>query len=379
MKILLYQIKGLNENYYIDYLGNGLERNGHEVIRGAIKNDISSISQLKSLNLDLIIFGGFAFMNFLRHQGNTPDKFFLLNETKTKFIVMWYDNPERYLADLQFIIRSNYMFICCDSILKEEMIKLGFRNTHYLPCCVDTKIHYHDFDIKYLHSIAFAGSVFNDDTNIIRRSKSLDKKFHFILDEMLEKSKEGQYLHYFDVISKYINPFDSMFQMVAFNAIMEQKHRLRMSLFNSLENEEINIYGVGNFNPTSEANHLKNKKLVANGYLNQHTELRKLYSTANINLTIELLPASVHQRIFECSASNGFILCEDKKDMDQCFDRYEKWSTIEELKDKVEFIKKNTLYRKQVSDSMYKDVLNRHTCEIRTKQIIDLFNFSFGG
>lgn len=385
MNIYFYDL-GLNETFYAQYLIKGFKQNGHNVLvkpRGAVAVENEAIL-LRQNDVDLIVFMGFSFVNHLR---TNPDDF-LPTLAGIPFITMWYDDPRRYDLPLAPDL-LDHMFICCDSNLALKMSDLGYKS-YYLPCTFDPEIQYlRGKDPRFMHPVAFAGSVFNGATILSMRNglSILDIEF---IDDLFKKRTPGKYFDYMLPIARHMNKepikdakFYARLDQIIICVLLQQKHYLRMDMIYTLYGVGLAIYGQGDYTGEHEpwvTRFLEapepDKKRVGKN-LNQHTELPALYASCEINLTIELLPASVHQRIFECFACGGFMLCEEKADMYICFpadlvDRVT-WHTLEELKEMTTYFLKNAEERAEISTLFQKELKKRHTAKIRTKEIISLW------
>lgn len=350
MNIYFYDL-GLNESFYAQYIINGLKKNGHNV---------HTRCPIIPGNYDLMIFMGFSFMNHLLSGDD-----YLLDVIDIPFIVLWYDDPRRYLYSLEFIKKTNYTFICCDSEITKKMKELGFKNTHYLPCTYDPEIQKPGLIENVDHDVSFAGSVFSEET-LINRRKGLCRSDIERLKLNIRHRVPGKYYDYVEFIRNFA-PYRNESHVMQC-ALMEQKHCLRLDMFNTLKEYNLHIYGQGDYRPENMGN-----VICHNRNLHQHTELPVLYARSKISLSIELLPASVHQRIFECVASGGFPLLEKKIDNKKCFDTFIEWDSLDELKDLVAFYLKNEGERNHIKNKMMEEVNKRHTNTIRAREVMDIY------
>jgi hypothetical protein len=370
MKILFYTLP-INERFYAEYAKKGLIQNGHEVIDIIDENSNIIKERLDPNfvrdNVDLIMFHGFSFMNHLLHQ-NVP---FLPAEANKKFVVFWYDNPLRYHYHLMQLSKFNmdYAFFVCDSKLSKLMDSLGL-NVHFSPCMFDPDIQFPgDVNKKFSYQLAFAGSVFNGDTLQKNRfGLTIFEKYY------LSKANENRTIgKYFDYVNFLFNNgivcTNESFGKMAFVNLMEQKHLLRMELFNTLcDYFKIAVAGKGDYKP-------EHPNIIKLPYMNQHKELPDLYRSAKIQLTVELLPASVHQRIMEVSGCGGFILCEEKDDMRKCFsdELCDKiiWKDLNELKDMCDFYLNNENERLRLSSMLHSEAMEKHNCKVRMREVME--------
>jgi spore maturation protein CgeB len=365
MHIYAYRVEGLNENFYFDYMINGLRKIGHKVtIRPKqVLTSRDEAKHIEILNIDFILFYGFGFMSHLKGQGQIE---FLPEVANKPYVVHWCDNPVRYLSHLKELKCTEYTFFMCDSELTQKMKDFGFRKSYYLPTCFDPEIQYPRPSVPVFKSdTSFAGSVFKYET--LRKNRSgLSIHQNQILDSLVREQKPGVYQDYITYLEiEGIDPHGGHFERMAFCNLMEQKHFLRMGLFEKVASiAELHIWGQGDW----ETNH---PNIINNRNLNQHTELPYLYSNTKINTTVELLPASVHQRIMEVAGCGGFIIGEDKEDMNNCFTDYVVWKDYDDLQAKVKHFLANDNERVRVANKMRDEAMDRHTNSIRASELIE--------
>jgi len=371
MKILYYCLP-LNERFYADYNVNGLRLNGHEV-EYTLEHDKSryvDFNDPKYLkNFDLVIYMGFSHGNMTCHQNLTYHPGL---ESGVKFIVLYYDNPFRYMNILPLLLRSKNAYVgCCDGELTLRMKTIGF-NALWVPTCFDPHIQYRTNPKKeYNYDFSFAGTVL-DKKKIEELNTGKNICEINMLIEMEHKRKKLEFFDYSDYLSNVFRcDFTHKdFGELCFINLMNQKYLLRMEMFEALhEIGEIHIHGQGNWLP-------EYKNIFHHKNLDQHNELPDVYRSAKINLSIELLPASVHQRIMEIGGCGGFPLMENKADNTLCFDSKELtedivWHNENELRDKAKFYLKNESERNRISDILHEECMKRHTCQIRMSELID--------
>lgn len=367
MKIYFYLLP-MNESYYAEYGIKGLRKLGHDVVVKDVKNvsDKEEIKLLKDGGFDLIIYYGFSFINHIKHQSID---YFLPTLVDIPYIVHFFDNPLRYLYQLETIGNTNFTFFVCDSELASKMRVYGYTNTHYAPCMFDEDIQFPRRKTpNFSCDVSFAGSVMTWG-HLMGMRDGLNLSERGMLNNLLLERNKGRYFDYISALEKHpwIRINGPEVTTLSLNNILEQKHLLRMEMFEALKEFDLHVYGQGDWDGDKE----KFPNLIRhNRNLNQHTELPYLYSSTKINTTIELLPTSVHQRIMEVTGCGGFILCEDKLDMKECFSNYVVWHNLDDMRDKTEHYLKHDTERNKIAANMHKEAKERHTSKIRMKEIL---------
>jgi len=375
MKIYFYTLP-INESFYAAYAAKGLRKNGHDLLPIPIEKTedgkhsinyqlLNNPEWLKSQKVDLIVYHGFSFLNSLIHQGLD---YFLPQKSGIPYAVFFYDNPFRYLYHLEKIKNYPHIFFCCDSEVSQKMRDHGY-NCYFSPCTFDADIHKPgDINPNLACDLAFAGTLFHPD-QILSNRKGKDFYEMGILKCLDNLRETGQYLDYVEFIQKFgISLKNKEFGDLAFCNLMSQKCWLRTEMFEALKDFELNVYGLG------KDIQFQNPKHKSNKYLNQHSELPELYRSAKISLSIELLPASVHQRIFEIAGCGGFAICEDKSDMKLAGIEYPVWKNLNELKELVGYYLEHDQERKEISENVHKYVFENHECIIRMKHDLEIIN-----
>lgn len=370
MKILFYCIHDLNEAMYAKYNVNGLRLNGHDVV----STMEYTLSEYKKFNdpdylnaYDLIIYTGFSFGNMTTCQGL---QFSPAIQTKKPVVVLYYDNPFRYMNILlDHVQRKNNFYIgCCDRTLTNRLFELGIKSV-WNPCCFDPSIQcIGDKKKEFDHDIAFAGTVLSwDRINALYSGKTYREIE--ILKKMISLRTPGKFFDYSDYLKDYVPIPSKDTGEMSFVNLMSQKAMLRFEMFGALEeiSKVVDVYGKGDFKG--------NDNIITHGNLDQHFELPDLYRSAKINLSIELLPSSTHQRIFEIFACGGFALLEYKSDdiinfNPQLVEKV-RWNTLGELKEKVIYFLDHEEERKQISKEFYDEVTVKHSNTVRMKQLIN--------
>lgn len=379
MKILFYVVPTLNEGFYASYAYKGLQKLGHELVSIPMENAVnpetgeestavrlgvcSDPKWLKANGIDLILYHGFSFVNQILFQ-KLP--FFPPEEAGIPYAVMWFDNPFRYLNRMQELLhlkQSKGLHFCCDSNLADRLAKEGF-STAYCPCMFDPDIQYpRPIKPEYNVNLAFAGSV-STWASLEKDHQKFPPELKLILDEMLAERIPGRYYDYPSMLMKKgISWYDDVFMHISFINLLEQKFLLRMELFEAVKDLGLHVWGQGDW--TSDV-----PGVIRHGNLHQHQELPDMYASAKIQLTIELLPASVHQRIMEVAGCQGFILCEDKADMPKCFENYVVWQDVADLREKAAWYLENEGERLKLARLMHAEAMDKHRCEVRMKQVM---------
>ncbi len=104
-------------------------------------------------------------------------------------------------------------------------------------------------------------------------------------------------------------------------------------------------------------------------------ELNKLYQITKININIPnpQCITTFQERIFEISGAKGFQIVDYRKDIDKYFteDEIVTFKNINDLREKIDYFLKYPEYRKSYIENSYKKVIEKHTYEIRIKEMFE--------
>jgi hypothetical protein len=107
-----------------------------------------------------------------------------------------------------------------------------------------------------------------------------------------------------------------------------------------------------------------------------YEELRKLYSFSTINLNIPSpqIFTSFQPRVFEIAATKGFQIIDHSDELYNIFDENDvvTFKGINDLKNKIDFYKRNEKERNRISEAMYTKVINRYSWEKQIQNVLGI-------
>lgn len=110
------------------------------------------------------------------------------------------------------------------------------------------------------------------------------------------------------------------------------------------------------------------------GFIEKEEDLAKIYNSSKINLNINLQgKSSLNYRVFEVLASGGFLLTDERLDLENYFKiskHLETYKTTEDLMDKIDFYLKNPNISKKIAILGRNEVFKKHTFDSRAKAVL---------
>ncbi len=107
-------------------------------------------------------------------------------------------------------------------------------------------------------------------------------------------------------------------------------------------------------------------------------DLRKLYFLTHVNLNMPSpqIYSTFQPRVFEVAACGGFQIADYRSDLFDYFteDELPVFKSIPELKDKIEYYKKNPGLKMASIQSLKSKVMEKHTWSVRLSEYFDLLN-----
>lgn len=110
------------------------------------------------------------------------------------------------------------------------------------------------------------------------------------------------------------------------------------------------------------------------GFVESEEELAQIYSSSKINLNINLQgKSSINYRVFEVLASGGFLLTDEREDLEQYFEiskHFETYKDTKDLIDKIDFYLKNINIAQKIAQLGKFEVVSNHTFSARARMIL---------
>ena len=112
------------------------------------------------------------------------------------------------------------------------------------------------------------------------------------------------------------------------------------------------------------------------GFIEKEEDLAEVYASSKININIDLQgKSSINYRVFEVLASGGFLLTDERDDLQDMFKiskHLETYSSIEDLIDKTEFYLNNINIAQKIAVAGRLQVIESNTFSARAKTILEI-------
>ncbi|HOX29360.1 MAG TPA: DUF3880 domain-containing protein, partial [bacterium] len=274
MKALVLKFEGRASPYVSDDLADGLNAMGHQAILLDFRqfDELDKVEQALEVISDIraavsqfypdavFAYGLNSFFSFVRPDGVKTDLFNFLGVPQ---VCLFYDAPtDPRVFDIGYRTynpKNNY-FLIWDQFYVDEMKKYGFENSFYMPIASN-----------------------------IRRFKKLQYNEEDAERFSADVSFVGSYTYKRELI---LTPLLDNFNLAVWGYEWEKARDARF-------------------------------KNCVRGVADNETELVKVYnySKVNINVTVDQGIGSLNMRVFDCMASGGFLISDDKADFDTLFDK----------------------------------------------------------
>lgn len=110
------------------------------------------------------------------------------------------------------------------------------------------------------------------------------------------------------------------------------------------------------------------------GFIEKEEDLAEIYNSSKINLNINLQgKSSINYRVFEVLASGGFLLTDEREDLNKYFTvskNLETYKNTEDLIDKIDFYLQNLNIAQKIAQAGKSEILKNHTFNARAKIIL---------
>lgn len=254
--------------------------------------------------------------------------------------------------------------------------------------------------LNFKPDIVFFVSTFFIPLEYYKKAKELPQKPKIISwdgDAGLRFEQNSSYLKYIDILfsstSSFTNTTTNGFENIHFlpfavdidifkNSYKNDIDKIyfcaayteeRCQLVNTFDHNQITIKGWGwdkcNFNKNLE---LKNKKIYLNELANDYN---KYAITLNLHQTHFSKIAGVNMRTFEASACGSVVLCDNRKDMEVCYEKNKEiliYNSFEEAKELADIYLNDKKKREMISNNSYTRTIAHHTYTIRLKEALDI-------
>lgn len=110
------------------------------------------------------------------------------------------------------------------------------------------------------------------------------------------------------------------------------------------------------------------------GCIESEEELAEIFSSSKINLNLNLQgKSSINYRVFEVLASGGFLLTDEREDINEYFEigkHLETYKDVKDLIDKIDFYLKNSTIAQRIAQLGKFEVISNHNFSARARMIL---------
>ncbi|OGI05511.1 MAG: hypothetical protein A2X42_00190 [Candidatus Margulisbacteria bacterium GWF2_38_17] len=373
LKIAIFPSYGHVLPFIVDCIGKALEEISiavHYVNYSIINGEY--IFTTKTLQ-DLIDFApDFAF--FLGQNGylDIEEGGHFLHIHKIPYAVFLFDFPLRPLVLANH--RNEYLkaLFVWDREYISLFQSLGIKQTHYLPLATLPSYFDQPRSEEQIYQVSFIGAIIDDNSlkahqnklppglreqaDILIKSKTKNNNFNICIPEIITNKNNENYLRDF---FGYINARHSSY------------YRKNL-IYHISRNHIVDVFGNKEWLATD------NRSIRVHPTINYKKDIFSIYhqSKINLNFSASQLASSINQRVFDCFASNSFLLTDDKSDLDYLFAqddiRIPSFSSRSDLLDKINYFLTHENERNEISQTIKNVIIKKHTWLHRMEQVLDI-------
>lgn len=388
MNILLYRYNSICEDAVI----RGLKELGHNVCQVTLEivckaptgSEIFKqvVETIEDNNIDIIF---------------SINYYPVLSEIAKLYNLLYFswivDAPVLELYSKTIKNRCNRVFIF-DSELYKEILEYNPYNIFYLPLAADCEFYQcaiknaSDYDVeRFTHNISFVGSLYTEKCpydNI----KNVSVKTEGYLNGIM-RAQEKVYGYYFieellsdDIVQEVKKNNKNFYQALQEDFITDKRILSQLYIGNKITCmeridtfKEISKYYSVDIYTASDTTALPDLK--KHGIIMTHTQMPIVFNNSIINLnpTSKPIRNGIPLRVFDILSCEGFVLSNYQRDLFEYFtpgQDLDIYSSIDELKAKIEYYMSHKAICKEIAHSGYENVLKHHTYAIRLQEMFDL-------
>ncbi|MCM3663585.1 DUF3880 domain-containing protein [Mesobacillus subterraneus] len=319
----------------------------------------------------------------------------LISESlKIPYISWTVDTPAYSLYDLKNLTNTYSIFFVYDEAIVSDLKMKGIKKIYYLPVAANIKrlenleLSEKDYE-NYTSEISFVGSngAKNEYKSCIQKQLSLTLQNR--VDDLLSQQSFSDTFVLKNIIDEAIvNEIEAESGYPIDNRnhpLLSRKDKLAFLLgrhHSFIERRDIvteisykyrmNVYGDEEWIAETESN----RKLHYMGYAEHFNEMPKIFrlSKINLNITRAFVETGLPMRVFDVLGSKGFLVTNDKKDINRLFKNGRDLVVYRDLKDLMEIVEYymiNESAREEIIMRGFKTVKANHTYSIRIKIMMD--------
>ncbi|MFT4551659.1 MAG: spore maturation protein CgeB, partial [Chlamydiales bacterium] len=306
--------------------------------------------------------------------------------------IFWTVDTPHYQLYLKEMIDDNVFAFVYDNDIKNELISKGYKNIFHMPVAVNSRrfdqIEILPSDInRYQTQVSFVGTTGSDNEfNLFQFERHLNtfllQRIEEIFDEQRKSGNE-------QIIQKLVDTelvleLEKQLGPLREEELLDKRRKLFFLLgrkYNEIERIKLvqhlsDKYKTKIYGDNAWGN-LKGKHLQFMGFAEHHVEMSKVFrlSKININMTRIFVESGLPQRVFDVLGSQGFLISNHKKDLENLFSIGKDLVVYRDLKDLSELIDyflHHEEKRLEIAQNGYEKVKNEHTYEIRLKKMMSI-------
>lgn len=379
MKVLSFKTNLLTIPYVIQDSLDALNQLGHttrivDTDREPRDYLINLIEEIKNFKPDFIF--------TVDHIGVAPGVF---NQLKIPYASWFIDEPERCLDPFRYIDRHELTRLCTpfvwDRAYIEALKRFGFENVYYLPLAANPSIFRKmelsgEDEIRYSCNISFVGG---SDIAHYRKYclEPKDRRIQILIEEVIqayiqtpgrgleETLEEREKASYYTLSFKD----DSQKRRILLGLEFAAMTRFRKEMMEVVSDLGLVLYGDKGWQEVI------GDKVQFKGWIDNRTDLPKLYNASRINLNITKSQgkSSLNMRVFEVLSCGGFLLSDYREDLGRLFKLDEEvvcYHSKEELRKKAEYYLAHPEERREIAGLARRRVLAEHTYRHRMEELV---------
>lgn len=400
MMRIQYRIAGVSSHQdeyqnLMDPLLVGASKLGHQSHALREEEPEKVLGFLKSKRIDVCLLTGRTVGHLLLHR---PSLLPALREASIPVVILWYDNPLRYLDYLSQVYAENVILLTSiDSKCVRELQALGFGRVAYFPIwSLTANFQPAPPEESMRCELSFAGGHMSREYFEARYMPShLPHQFRLLFGEgggrtlwreLIEgflglRQRTKRHVDVFEYLRVHApcGPLTDVFHALSSLLMQYQKILEREQLFEAVRNiSDATLHCYGGADVVVRNGAVAGSawdRVVFHPALDKRTELQRLYNATEINLGLSQFPRAVHNRYFECAACGGFMIGEYKKDLEGLFEVGKEivcFRDLGELPELIRFYRAHEAERKQIGAKARERHLKQHTPTHRMRMLLPL-------
>lgn len=380
LKILALQIESAVGRCIFQDVVKGFMELGHEMVEFSVKrgSDRELVKKIAEFQPN--------FLFTINHNG--------LGERITKVLTRrglpyasWFVDDPTIRLKREYISPYGVIFVW-DREYIDPLKDMGFKHVHYLPMATNTEI-FKELDLgleergRYASNLSFAGMSFYNYYRGCYKEKE-DSKTQMILNEIVIRQAQNPLVS----ISKIFEDVQKEFSFsLRFSCpderllLMSFLEAAGMALYRKELLKEICDVGLtlaGDDGWRELLNGIDSSgKIKFLGWINNRTELPKLYNATKINLNITQSQSKIvfNMRVFDIAGCRAFMLTDYRRDLEELFGMEGKAISYLDKKDlcnRADYYLNHPEERKELAARLQEKALKRHTYRHRMKELVEI-------